>query len=203
ARRRANDRGMSAVWSALSDRAGPAPGGGRAPALLAVRGDLPREPAGAERGGGGGAREAAGAAAAVRARAGPRAGAERSRPAPPPAAHPPARGRALVADPDAEEGKSLADALAGWGFEPVLVHDGVEAILNVQRLMPQLVVLDAMLPKMFGFQVCELMKRNEELRTIPVVLIGAVRHRERYRREASDTYGADGYIERPGLAEGL
>src|SRR5262249_39723332 len=109
--------------------------------------------------------------------------------APPPhAAHPPARGRALVADPDAEEGKSLADALAGWGFEPVLVHDGVEAILNVQRLMPQLVVLDAMLPKMFGFQVCELMKRNEELRTIPVVLIGAVRHRERYRREASDTY---------------
>ena len=115
----------------------------------------------------------------------------------------PARGRVLVADPDAEEGKALAGALAAWGFEPVLVHDGVEAILNIQRLLPELVVLDATLPKMFGFQVCELMKRNEELRTIPVVLVGAIHHRDRYRREASDTYGADGYIERPGLVEGL
>jgi len=125
-------------------------------------------------------------------------------PAPEPAApRPPARGRVLVADPDAEEGKALADALADWGFEPVLVHDGVEAILNVQRLLPELVVLDATLPKMFGFQVCELMKRNEELRVIPVVLVGAIHHRERYRREAAETYGADGYIERPGLVEGL
>src|SRR5262245_8051278 len=125
-------------------------------------------------------------------------------PAPAPAAAPPpARGRALVADPDAEEGKALADGLADWGFEPVLVHDGVEAILNVQRLLPELVVLDATLPKMFGFQVCELMKRNEELRRIPVVLMGAVRHRDRYRSDASETYGADGYVERPGLVEGL
>ena len=126
-----------------------------------------------------------------------------ARPAAPAAARPPARGRALVADPDAEEGKALADALADWGFEPVLVHDGVEAILNVQRLLPELVVLDATLPKMFGFQVCELMKRNEELRRIPVVLMGAVRHRDRYRSDASETYGADGYVERPGLVEGL
>src|SRR5262245_8528768 len=39
----------------------------------------------------------------------------------------------LVADPDVEAGKVLAGALAGWGIEPVLVHDGVEAVLTIQR----------------------------------------------------------------------
>jgi len=108
-----------------------------------------------------------------------------------------------VADPDVEAGKVLAGALAGWGIEPVLVHDGVEAVLTIQRSLPSLVVLEASLPKMFGFQVCELMKRNEQLRAIPVVLVGAIHHRDRYRRQAADRYGADEYLERPQLPEGL
>jgi hypothetical protein len=65
------------------------------------------------------------------------------------------------------------------------------------------VELEASLPKMFGFQVCELMKRNQQLRAIPVVLVGAIHHRERYRRQAADTYGADAYVERPELPEAL
>jgi predicted Zn finger-like uncharacterized protein len=164
----------------------------------------PARPAPQSAAGGGGAPSARRAAATSPAPRAPEPAPPRAfEPAPPRPAPMPSRGRVLVADPDAEEGKALAGALAAWGFEQVLVHDGVEAILNIQRLLPELVVLDATLPKMFGFQVCELMKRNEELRTIPVVLVGAIHHRDRYRREASDTYGADGYIERPGLVEGL
>jgi predicted Zn finger-like uncharacterized protein len=109
----------------------------------------------------------------------------------------------LVADPDVEAGKAVASAVAGWGLEPLLVHDGVEAILTIQRTLPRLVVLEASLPKMFGFQVCELMKRNEQLRSIPVVLVGSIHHRERYRRQASETYGADAYVERPQLPDAL
>jgi predicted Zn finger-like uncharacterized protein len=109
----------------------------------------------------------------------------------------------LVADPDIESGKRLAGMLSAWGVDPVLVHDGVEAILSVQRTLPSLVVLEASLPKMFGFQVCELMKRNEQLRAIPVVLVGSIHLRERYRRQPVETYGADAYLERPELAESL
>jgi len=125
-------------------------------------------------------------------------------PAPPPEA--PARGEAppprpgpqvLVAESELSEAKRVADAVRSWGLEPIVVHDGVEAILGIQRLLPCAVVLDAALPKMFGFQVCELMKRNESLRAIPVVLVGAIHHRERYRRPASEYYGADAYVERP------
>ena len=109
----------------------------------------------------------------------------------------------LVADPDPEVGKLTAGALAGWGLEPLLVHDSVEAVLTIQRMLPRAVILDAGLPKMFGFQVCELLKRNESLRDIRVVLVGAIHDRDRYRREPIENYGADAYVERPQLPEAL
>jgi predicted Zn finger-like uncharacterized protein len=109
----------------------------------------------------------------------------------------------LIADAEIETGKAIASALVDGGLEPVLVHDGVEAILTIQRTLPRAVVLDAGLPKMFGFQICELMKRNESLRPIKVVLVGAIHHRDRYRRAPSEIYGADAYLERHQLRESL
>jgi CheY-like chemotaxis protein len=109
----------------------------------------------------------------------------------------------LIAHPEQDAGKQLADAVASWGLQTLLVHDGVEAILNIQRALPRVVVLDAALPKMFGFQVCELMKRNEQLREIPVVLIGAIHDRARYRRPPEELYGADAYAERHELPDAL
>jgi predicted Zn finger-like uncharacterized protein len=126
-------------------------------------------------------------------------------PAPAPEAHAAADPErlVLVAHPEAESGKELADALAAWGLRSIVVHDGVEAILNIQRALPRVVVLDAALPKMFGFQVCELMKRNDSLRRIGVVLIGAIHDQDRYRRPPGELYGADAYLERHQLPDGL
>jgi len=109
----------------------------------------------------------------------------------------------LIADPDEERGKASAEAVVSWGLEAHLVQDGVEAMLAIQRLLPSAVVLDAALPKMFGFQVCEVVKRNESLNDTIVVLVGAIHHQDRYRRNPSELYGADVYIEQPDLPEGL
>jgi len=109
----------------------------------------------------------------------------------------------IVADPDEARGKLSAEAIQSWGLTPHLVLDGVEAMLSIQRMLPAAVVLDAGLPKMFGFQVCEVVKRNDSLQHTKVVLVGAIHHQDRYRREPSDLYGADVYIEQPDLPEGL
>ena len=109
----------------------------------------------------------------------------------------------VVADPDIETGKTVVGALASWGLQPVLVHDGVEAMLTIQRMQPSVVILDAALPKMYGFQICEILKRNESLRSIHVILVGAVHHRDRYRRPPSELYGADAYMEKPELPGAL
>ena len=109
----------------------------------------------------------------------------------------------IVADPEEERSKTTAEAILGWGLTPYVVHDGVEAMLSIQRMLPAAVVLDAALPKMFGFQVCEVIKRNESLRDTRVVLVGAIHHQSRYRRDPADLYGADVYIEQPDLPDGL
>jgi predicted Zn finger-like uncharacterized protein len=109
----------------------------------------------------------------------------------------------LSAMPDAALARATAETLLAEGFSVHRVADGVEAMLEVQRKLPRVLVLAAELPKMFGFQVCEVVKRNESLRATWVVLVGAVHHRERYRREPDDLYGADAYVEGHELPAGL
>jgi CheY-like chemotaxis protein len=131
---------------------------------------------------------------------------EQRAPAPSPAQESPQIDRerlVLLADPSEERGKQSASAIASWGLVPHLVNDGVEAMLAIQRMLPQIVVLDAALPKMFGFQICEVMKRNESLKETTVILVGAIHDQERYRRDPSELYGADAYLEQPDLPDGL
>lgn len=109
----------------------------------------------------------------------------------------------IVADSNVEAGKATLNQLSEWGLTPILVHDGVEAMLTIQRLLPRAVVLDAGLPKMYGFQVCEVIKRNESLRHTGVILVGSIHNRDRYRRQPTELYGADHYIEQPDLPDGL
>jgi predicted Zn finger-like uncharacterized protein len=109
----------------------------------------------------------------------------------------------LLAHPSPDTCKRVAEALEREGLQVLVAHDGVEAILTVQRALPRAVVLDAALPKMFGFQVCELIKRNESLRVMQVCLIGAIHREDRYRRAPNEIYGADFYIESPSLPGAL
>ncbi|MBW2315624.1 MAG: zinc-ribbon domain-containing protein [Deltaproteobacteria bacterium] len=109
----------------------------------------------------------------------------------------------LVATPDADNAKRWVEAIQGWGLEAESAHDGVEAILKIHRRWPAVVVLDPQLPKMFGFQVCEVIKRNDTLRRIGVVLVGAIHHPQRYRRAPTELYGADSYVEEPDMPEAL
>lgn len=113
------------------------------------------------------------------------------------------RASVLVAMPDAELAKRVAALLELRGLKAAVVFDGVDAMLETQRQQPKVVVLAADLPKMFGFQVCEVIKRNDSLREIHVVLAGAIHRPDRYRRSPTQLYGADAYVEIPDLPEGL
>jgi len=109
----------------------------------------------------------------------------------------------LVAMPDGELTRRTCDMLEQRGLRVLRANDGVEAMLEIQRRLPRAIVLAADLPKMYGFQICEVVKRNESLRGIWVVLVGAIHHRERYRRAPGEIYGADAYVDGPELPAGL
>jgi predicted Zn finger-like uncharacterized protein len=146
--------------------------------------------------------EDAGPAPAAKAEPAPAREPTAARPAAP-AARPAAAGECvLVAMRESEVAKRTADLLEAHGYTVLRAGDGVEAMLEIQRRLPRAVVLAADLPKMFGFQICEILKRNASLKRTWVVLVGAIHHPDRYRRDADDLYGADAYIESPDLPGG-
>ena len=119
--------------------------------------------------------------------------------------NPPGGANVVIADCSVELGQALASTLVAWGLRPLLVHDGVEAILSVQRVLPDLVILGADLPKMSGLQVCELIKRNASLQGIRVVLVDAAQDpgHNGQSPELPEHYGPDAQIGRPQLPAAL
>lgn len=79
----------------------------------------------------------------------------------------------LVADPDPARGKVSAAAIGQIGLHPLLVVDGVEALLALQRSLPSRILIDAALPRLTAAELCEVVKRNESLRTTRVVVTGS------------------------------
>jgi len=110
---------------------------------------------------------------------------------------------AVVADGDASFAQGCMAWLAERRFEPHFAADGTHALLLIQRLAPAVAVIDAAVPGMYGFEICEFLKRDPALRSVRTVLLGTVHRAGRYRRPAKDVYGADAFVERTAAPEGL
>lgn len=84
------------------------------------------------------------------------------------------RAKVLAVDDSAENLRLLQALLSVAGYEVVTAANGKEALVKVAMESPDLIILDAMMPKLNGFEVCTLLKSEEETRLIPVVLITPV-----------------------------
>jgi two-component system, sensor histidine kinase and response regulator len=87
-------------------------------------------------------------------------------------------GRVLVVDDDDASRLLLADWLAAYGHQVSTAVDGPEALLAVEREIPDVIVLDVTMPGMDGFAVCERLKSNPRTAVIPVLLLTALHERE-------------------------
>ncbi len=81
------------------------------------------------------------------------------------------------------------------GYDVALAQDGEEALMMVDERMPDLLVLDWMLPKVSGIEVCRRLRSKAETRNIPIILLTA-RGEETDRIRGLDT-GADDYVVKP------
>jgi two-component system phosphate regulon response regulator PhoB len=81
------------------------------------------------------------------------------------------------------------------GYDVALAGDGEEALLLVDERLPDLVVLDWMLPKVSGIEVCRRLRQRNETRNVPIIMLTA-RGEETDRVRGLDT-GADDYVVKP------
>jgi CheY-like chemotaxis protein len=101
----------------------------------------------------------------------------------------------LVADDDPLVLRSITFILKKAGYRLVTVTDGQAALDTIRRDPPFLAMLDVMMPRMDGLDVCRTIKSDPDLRHIPVFLVTAramVQERERGLQA-----GADDYITKP------
>jgi len=81
------------------------------------------------------------------------------------------------------------------GFEVHAVDDGEKAFHAVRELRPDLVLLDIMMPKMDGYEVCQRIRSDASLKSVRIVMLTA-KGRE-VEKEKGLALGADSYITKP------
>src|SRR5580698_1109315 len=89
----------------------------------------------------------------------------------------------------------LIRLLSNHGYQVETAHDGEAALIAIERLPPDLVLLDVQLPGIDGFEVCRRIKQNPVTRLIPVVLVTGLNARE-HKIRGIDA-GADDFLSKP------
>lgn len=116
-------------------------------------------------------------------------------PSVPPA--PPGAKTILIVDDELEIRKMLSRLLARAGYRVLETDRGVTALRIVKEQTPDLIVLDAMLPEVHGFDVARRIKGSRRYGHIPIVMVSAVYRGWRYAEDLRHTLGVDDFIEKP------
>ncbi len=105
------------------------------------------------------------------------------------------KGRILVVDDSATVRKLISSKLEKSGHEVVSAVDGVDALEKIKEFVPDLILLDIMMPQLDGYQVCKLIRTNELTKDVPVVMIsGKDGFFDKVRGRMA---GTTGYITKP------
>ena len=107
----------------------------------------------------------------------------------------------LLVDDSPTERKSMQQALQGHGYTLVSACDGEEALEKALLQKPDLILLDVILPRKNGFQVCRQLKTSPETQHVKIILISS-------KTQDTDRFwglkqGADAYLTKPVTAEDL
>ncbi len=103
--------------------------------------------------------------------------------------------RILIVDDDPAAVELVQYALKGEGFESLLAVSGAQGIAMAKEELPDLILLDVMLPEVDGFQVCRQLREDAATAAVPIIMLSA-------RAQTSDLEngqqaGADLYLTKP------
>lgn len=103
----------------------------------------------------------------------------------------------LVVDDEADVRHLLVRVFSERGYRVVQAEDGEVALQTVQAEVPEVIVLDAMLPKVHGFEIARRIKGSDRYGHIPIVMVSAVYRGWRFAEDVKTNYGVEAYLEKP------
>ena len=101
----------------------------------------------------------------------------------------------LIVEDEEDIAALIAHHMEAAGFSVIVAHNGATALKAIGKRLPDLVLLDLMLPDMDGTELCKTLKRKETTRNIPVIMVTA--KAEEVDRIVGLELGADDYVVKP------
>jgi two-component system phosphate regulon response regulator PhoB len=101
----------------------------------------------------------------------------------------------LIVEDERDLAELISFNLEKEGFRTIIAPDGIEGLETATRVLPDLVLLDLMLPGMLGTEVCKSLKKSEITSRIPVVMLTA--KGEEIDKVVGFEVGADDYVVKP------
>lgn len=101
----------------------------------------------------------------------------------------------LIIDDEDEMARCLTGFFGERGYSTSVAQDGAQALMQVQKVRPDLVILDIMLPAGGGFHVLGRIRENVKLSGLPVIIITA--RADDLTREKAEALGVSGYFQKP------
>jgi len=83
----------------------------------------------------------------------------------------PAKKKILVVDDDKAVTTLLESLLSQQGYTVLSAHDGLDGMVQVRKALPDLIVLDIMMPEINGYDVCSNLKFDERFKHIPIIVL--------------------------------
>ena len=105
------------------------------------------------------------------------------------------KGKILVVDDEINITQILEFSIGAEGYEVLTALNGEDAVDKARRELPDLIILDVMMPKIDGFEACRILKANPLTKNIPVILLTA-KGRDIDKRLGYEVGAAD-YIVKP------
>ncbi len=106
----------------------------------------------------------------------------------------------MIVDDEMHLARILQFTLEHAGYDVVTAFDGKEALDAMEKEVPDLVILDLMLPIVDGYKVCNIMKSSDRFRDTPVIILSA---RDFDREPLEEPLNADLLMEKPFNTEHL
>ena len=103
--------------------------------------------------------------------------------------------KVVVVDDD-DDMRELMCMLLRGRYEVTPAVDGAEGLAAVRAVRPDLLVLDLLMPRMHGFEVCQRLRADPELKDTKILISSSKSYRHDVRTAVEET-GADGYIVKP------
>lgn len=117
-------------------------------------------------------------------------------PKPPPRERP-AKPKILVVDDEDDIRRLLVRVMSQKGYIVVEAAKGLEALQKVRDESPDVILLDAMLPEVHGFDICRRIKGSKRYGHIPIIMVSAIYRGWRVAEDLKASYGVEAFLEKP------